>query len=277
MAALTGSAITSVVQLLFSLRAILQAGKIPTLKDIDWVLVVLAAITGGIIGWGYRLAIGLRTTTDEALTRLEATTQTLKFQEEPLKMLASTRRHAETVGLLLSDSMKEKYKFISYVDENKYLSYLVSAISDSRKYEGIQRFPVRWFARDDHETAARYLQVLRDQNMKEKTRVFIIDKPDEKDMKEDLLNKELMKFYWDNTGRDVKTYWITVPELGGLRSIPRDFALYDDELLIEYDGSTQTLVFDIIQPSASRREIFIRLADQEKSNAGYPFQRIDPK
>src|SRR5262245_41310249 len=119
LAALIGATISLGLQLIFLIRYD---------QPLKWQPLVLAAITGAILGWVYRLASGMRKITEDALTRLENMTRMLDFQEEPLNLLITTRRHAETLGLLLSDSMKEKYRFISHVDENKYLTYLMSAI-----------------------------------------------------------------------------------------------------------------------------------------------------
>ena len=274
LASLGGAVITSGIQLLFLLRTSMP----DKWSKPEWVSFILAAITGAVIGWAYRLATGLRRFTEEALTRLETATHALEFQEEPLKMLTSTRRHAETLGLLLSDSLKEKYRFISYVDENKYLGCLMSAISDSRKFEGIQRQPVRWFRSDNDRATDTYLKTLREQKMKEKVRIFIIDDDQVDEMKQDLADTELMTFYWQSTGADVKSYWITVSQIVKhypiIRLVPKDFGLYDEELFIEYDAPKQTLYFDIIQSNGDRREIFRKLADQEKNNMDHPFIKI---
>ena len=56
--------------------------------------------------------------------------------------------------------------------------------------------------------------------------------------------------------------------------VPKDCGLYDEELFIEYDAPKQTLYFDIIQSNNYRREIFRRLADQEKNDTTYPFVKI---
>lgn len=276
LAAFTGALATSVIQLLFLLRTSAPANW----KSSDWVSFILAAVTGAIIGWAYRLATGLQRLTEDAIVRLEAASHSLEFQDEPLKMLVSTKKHAETLGLLLSDSLKEKYRFISYVDENKYLGYLSAAISESKKYEGVQRQPVRWFKSNSGVTTGQYLRELRDQRMKEKVRIFILDDQQEEMMREDLADADLMRFYWEHTG-DVETYWITTSQLttfySSIRSIPKDFALYDEELFIEYDGPTRTLFFDILQPNSGRREIFRRLADQKKNRIDRPFMKVEPQ
>lgn len=196
--ALIGAVITSVVQLLFILR---------TGGGVDIVAITLAAITGGIIGWGYSLATQLhsvaeeaRKQSDEARNRLERTTNAVEFQQGPLKMLIDETHHPETVRNLLRGSLEERYRFISNVDQNEYLDYLMTALDESDKYEGIYCQPIRKYkseadaseSADDetrHETYSEtYLDDLRDAQMGEKTRVFVIDPEDEDDMEEDLDN-----------------------------------------------------------------------------------------
>lgn len=274
LAALTGAAIISILQLLFLLRPGEQ------FDWSDWRSLALAAITGAILGWGYRLANGLRNTLDEALTRLEGATRALDYQQEPLRMILSAKRHKETITQLVSDSLKEKYRFISYVQEAQYLNYLVSAISVSNKSTGVKRRPVRSYKDSESGMMKGYLHALRDRKMKEKVRIFIIDPQDEESMKEDLTDTELMSFYWENAGRDVASYWITATDFNsrfaGQLTIPKEFAIYDDELLIEYDESSRTLFFDIVQPGDERLKVFRQLIEQEQSNLTRPFTKIEP-
>jgi hypothetical protein len=268
--AFIGAAITSVLQLLFLLRA----------GEFDWVSIALGAIIGGIIGWGYQLATGLQETSNQALTRLEVATRALDLQQEPLRMILSAKRHKEAITRLVSDSLREKYRFISYVYEAQYLRYLMSAISVSNKSTGVKRRPVRSYKSGDSDMMEKYLHALRDRRMKEKVRIFIIDPQDKEDMEQDLANTELMDFYWANAGKDVKSYWITVTDFrnrfAGQLDVPKEFAVYDDELLIEYDEPVLTLFFDIVESSDRRLEVFRRLAEQEESNLALPFKKIEP-
>jgi hypothetical protein len=156
----------------------------------------------------------------------------------------------------------------------------MTAISESRKYEGIQRQPIRWFQQHGNGGTEKYLHTLRDQKMKDKVRVFIIDESQENEMKEDLANAELIKYYWESTGTDVKSYWITTSRLTNSYPtirVPKDYGLYDEELFIEYDAPKQTLYFDVIQATDDSREIFRKLADQEKNKMDHPFIKIPLK
>jgi hypothetical protein len=76
----------------------------------------------------------------------------------------------------------------------------------------------------------------------------------------------------------VKTYWLTkgtYSEYYDEQNLPSDLALYDDELLTQYDEGTRTLRFDVLQAEDRRRDIFERLAEQVDHNWKKPFQRIE--
>ncbi len=270
LAAFIGAVVTSVIQLLFLLRA----GD-----DFDWVTFLLAAITGAIIGWGYRLATKLRDVTNQALERLDERTLILRIQKKPLDMLLSTTKHKNTVRNLIDDSLTKRFRDLPFVNKNQYLRYLVSAISESRKYEGVQRRPVHWFNSGDDNGPASYLERLRSQRMDSKTRIFVIKDNEEDQMLEDLDDEDLMEKYWESTGKDVKTYWITETKYSEYfpdQILPKDFALYDEELLIEYDEPTRTLSFDGVQQDDKRRNVFTNLAEQVGANSPDPFIPINP-
>src|SRR5687768_3722082 len=106
LSALSGAAITLILQLLFLIRA----GA-----PLVWQPLVLAAVTGAVIGWFYRLMTSLRTVAEAAVTRLAHASQTFEFCEQPRAMLIRADAHFKTLAELLSDSMKEKYRYISYI------------------------------------------------------------------------------------------------------------------------------------------------------------------
>jgi hypothetical protein len=278
--ALIGAAITSGVQLLFLLRP----GAV-----LDWRSLALAAITGALIGWGYRLATGLRTASDRALrelgdvvesalTRLERTTEALDVQQETLKLLLSAKIHKEVIWKLVTASFEGPYKYLANVSENRYLDYLRTAISASNRSVGVKRAPIRSYKESANEVTERYLHTLRDRPMEKKIRIFIIDSDDEQAMKDDLDNPEMMDFYWGHAGKDVESYWITTPEFNSNNfyrgNVPKEFAIYDDELLIEYDKSHRTLAFAVIKEDEDRLKIFEELAEQERNDLPRPFRKI---
>ena len=271
LAAAIGAAITSVVQLLFLLQTNAQLGVIPF---------ALAAITGGIIGWGYQLASALRATANRALARLEEATLALDLQQGPLSMILASNRHKGLVTRLVERSLHEDFRHISYVNEGTYLGYLATAIRASNQSTGVKRQPIRSYRDHRSRMMKEYMHTLRDKKMKEKIRVFVIDDKDKDDMEQDLGDSELMKYYWSHTGTNVESYWTTVGEFkeyfAGQLDVPPEFAIYDDELLIQYDGQTRTLEFDLVGSDDKRLRIFQQVAEQVENNLDVPFRKIEP-
>ena len=283
LAASIGAAIITGLQLVFLLRPGGGFGL-----D-DWRSLALAAITGAVIGWGYRLATGLRTASDtalhelgdlvnQALSRLERTTQALDVQQETLTLLLSAKMHKEVIWKLVNASLEGDYRYLANVSANRYLDYLKSAIAASNKSTGVKRAPIRSYKDSDNEVMERYLHTLRDKPMEKKIRIFIIDSEDEQDMKDDLDNSEMMNYYWDHAGKDVQSYWITAREFSSNNiyqgNVPKEFAIYDNELLIEYDEPHRTLTYAIIKEDENRLKIFEELAEQERNNLQSPFRKI---
>jgi hypothetical protein len=129
---------------------------------------------------------------DQSVKQLTIVSKALDYQGHALNMLLRCRRHGDVLSIMLSDSIREQYRYIAFVNETRYLAYLVKAIKHSNHYQGVQRRPVRWFAEQNGDY---YLKTLRDQRMSHKTRLFLIDGEDAVQMEEDLANPELMNYY----------------------------------------------------------------------------------
>jgi hypothetical protein len=97
--------------------------------------------------------------------------------------------------------------------------------------------------------------------MQKKIRIFILD--DVQPMLEDLKDQGLMDFYWTNSS-DVRSFWISAATFDNdyHLPVPKDFALYDGELLIQYDSGLQTLKFDQLSQDAPENQLFQRLEEQ---------------
>ena len=240
--------------------------------------VIFSFILGAAMGWMYEVIRQQGELLFEAFSQLDDLSKSLEYQREALTMLLKCRRHGEALTALLSDSIREKYRNIAFVNETTYLSYLMKAIKHSNQYEGVQRQPVSWF-KDEQEFRKNYLNTLRDQRMRLKTRIFVIDDEDLEQMQHDLSNTDLMNYYWSNTGEDTKTYWVpssifkrNFPEL----ALPDDFALYDGQLLIRYDENRQTVTFDVLDSISKETQIFKALQQQIHLSVSGAFTQIKP-
>jgi hypothetical protein len=206
------------------------------------------------------------------------------FARDPYALFMVQSPHTGVIGTLVSSSIRTGYKRIFDVDENLYLRYLEEAVAVSRRFEGIQIHPVRWFFsngedRSDGGSKHRYLETLKNRRMDSKTRVFVIGDNEIANMRTDLENSQLMQEYWAKTGTDVRTFWIAEKKLKSFYNFQErfeDYALYDDHLLIKYDSLTKVLQFDIISPDDQHRRIFRSLTNQLESGSNVPFSEIRP-
>jgi hypothetical protein len=234
--------------------------------------VIFSFIIGAALGWMYEVIRQQSELVSVSMNQFDTLSKALEYQQVALTMLLKDRRHGEALTALLSASIQGHH--IAFVNENEYLSFLIKAVEHSAKYQGVQRSPVRWFK--DH---ANYLNVLRDQSMKSKTRIFIIDDTLEDQMNQDLNDSELMNDYWSNTGKDVKTFWVqssVFKQNMHQIDIPEDFALYDEQLLIKYDVQHQTVTFDVLESIDDELEIFKQLQYQIDLKVPTPFIEIKP-
>ena len=240
---------------------------------------IFSFIIGAALGWMYEvirqqseLVRQQSELVHESMNQFDTLSKAFEYQLEALTMLLKDRKHGEVLTALLSASIQGHH--IAYVNENQYLNYLVKAIEHSSKFQGVQRDTIRWFK--DHDS---YLEVLRKQPMKSKTRVFIIDDTLAEQMNQDLNDQDLMDYYWSNTGIDVKTFWIqssTFKQYFHQVSIPQDFAVFDEQLVIKYDVQHQTLTFDVLQNINNELELFKQLEEQIDLKVAVPFAPIPP-
>lgn len=232
-------------------------------------------VVGAIVGWMYDLLRETRRQWYGIFREAEALALHLKYQDAALAMLAECPQHGFVLSELISESLREKFRNIPYVDEVRYLTYLNHALDHSSTFQGVQRTPVRRLLRG---SALAYMQRLQHRSMRLKRRLFIIEPEDIAEMREDLANEDTMREYW-SLSRGVQSYWIPrtefehqFPTLG----VPRDFALYDDRLLISYDPEHHVLSFDILTDSVVESRALAKLTEQLSEQGAGPFTELVP-
>jgi hypothetical protein len=235
---------------------------------------LIGAFIGGVVGVAYEVSRELRGTLRklEQVSTLANARVSLLTALPIAEMLEERPSHLEVLCQLIGDSLKN-VRFIANVDPIRYLTYLAKAIELSTEYEGIQRFPIRWFKAAN---GAVYLNKLRGQQMKRKVRLFLIEDQDKEAMQEDLLDDGTLSFYWQNTG-EVASYWILVSELksAGLPLVD-DCALYDRRLLIQYDEVRRVLGFEFGRDGNIEKtsKLFSRLREQIEQKLSAPFHEV---
>ena len=93
--------------------------------------VIFSFIIGATIGWLYEVIRQQSELLFESYSRFDNLSKSLEYQQEALTMLLKCRRHGEALTALLSDSIREKFRHIAFVNETTYLSYLIKAIKHS--------------------------------------------------------------------------------------------------------------------------------------------------
>jgi hypothetical protein len=222
-----------------------------------------AVLVGALAGWIFELIREITSTAAETLeaaqqmqTSFEALTTRITYQEKALDMLLACPRHNDALSKLIKASISDNYKRIPLVGAGDYLDFLRRAVVHSDGYEGIQRKPLSWFMKSN---GGEYLSDLSKRNMQYKIRLIIIDESDKEQWGIDLHDEKCKDYFWKHT-KTVTTYWIYAKdflnELPWLHSVPDDLALYDKQLLISYNESTQVLSFDVVNSDAEIIRIF---------------------
>jgi hypothetical protein len=248
----------------------------------------LGVIAGVLVGILYEVIQTFQSIVERLESRIEALEhlhEALNAQLAPIttfpamQMFSDPKAFGRVFWSLAKDSLM-KARWIASVTENQYLNYLSLALAASKRYQGIQRKPMRWFRGTTGATD--YLGKLREQKMASKVRIFVIDDDDVESMRKDIADPVLLKFYWEQTGPDVVTWWISAHELSRLNAdVVDDCALYDGHLFIQYDGAMQTLFFDLKDGHGDAEidrtgKIFKALDEQIQVGRLEPFQLILP-
>ena len=240
----------------------------------------LFGLLGGLVAW---TIAEMLVATYLLRSELRHLRETREFYGPAEKILSLAKRHTATVRKLLLASVKDNIPWIPYTNIADYREFLMSAIRDSKKYLGIKRGPARSFLPNNGGSDVEgYLRTLRDKNMSEKIRLFVIDDTDVQRMKEDLDNEELMSFYWTNNGTEVHTFWCSLEELKKefpTIEAPQDCGIYDMELMIGYDSDRQVLRFDLVDRDIHNwaGKLYESLKVQIEKNNSEPFHRVLPR
>lgn len=80
-----------------------------------------------------------------------------------------------------------------------------------------------------------YFKILRNHQIQDKKRIIILNQ----DEQEDLKRKDIMQAFWDKTGKDVPSYWISQDSFYNFTRLQRsvevhDCALHDGKVLLHY-------------------------------------------
>jgi hypothetical protein len=302
--AVMGAIVGSIVALVFTILSdYINPSKtqFPSQEPFKYGAVVALGMIPGVLG-------GLLFNSYKALnvlySELEDTSTKLKEEREriqkifdtfkvPLQLLVGEHTHTSTLNALTKASVVEGFNKIPNVDRNKYRKFLECAINESKSYSGINTGTIGSFYKQHQgelEAAENigktrtqgYLEILNNQSMPSKCRVFVIDDSKKKSMEDELTDVSGMaRQFYNNNNANVKTYWITVSELQSeynLNGIPDDCAIFDDCLILSYSEEKQILTFMFEKDNTNSNNInfmvFKYLKEQISSKSTNPFREI---
>lgn len=194
-------------------------------------------------------------------------------------------KHKEVLSQLITTALSdERLHSIPWMDDGEYLNLLRIAIAKSDDFQAIQDKPISWYEKQENDEGGSYLRSIKNKEMKQKRRIFFIRDADQDQMRKDLKSEQAMRYYWDNTGAAMDTYYIfeenfkiEYPQLNS----PRDCVVFDNVLYIEYFSSVRTVKFKMLDYGSSEAEIF-KCLDRKCLDRGleegnlYPFVKISP-
>jgi hypothetical protein len=192
----------------------------------------------------------------------------------------SQYKHKEILNQLITKALSdESLHSIPWVNDIEYLHLLRTVVGQCDSFQAVQDKPISWYEKQKNNEGKTYLQSIKNQKIQQKRRIFLISEADKQKMEEDLKSDTAMKYYWDNTGVDMDTYYLfeedfrkNYPNLEG----PRDSVIFDDVLFIEYYSDVQTLRFKMLDSSSKERNIFKCLDRSIEEGNLHPFVRISP-
>lgn len=157
------------------------------------------------------------------------------FRDNPFGIFKIDTKHTGVLGSLIYKGLKQSFTKIQKINDSGYLKLLQEALIVTNEFRGVNRKPINWFIRTDG--GKNFLEKLRDKKMDIKKRIFIISDKEVEEMEKDLQNNDMMSRFWNLTGDQVETYWVTETILESEYNIGEcieDFAIYDD-LIIKYN------------------------------------------
>ncbi|WP_193196805.1 hypothetical protein [Nostoc sp. MG11] len=171
----------------------------------------------------------------------------------------SSLNHYATVRGLLIASKTHRYLVESFIEKAVGHPCYIPRASEDDFYEiltlGIRASSKSWcaihqgqisklgFNPIDNEGEFYFSSLRNSDSHIEKKRIIILNK----DEQQELTNPNIMKAFWDKTGRDIPSYWISDDYFYNLTRLSRDIrvddcALHDDEVLLHYHRENKLIM-----------------------------------
>jgi hypothetical protein len=168
---------------------------------------------------------------------------------EILERIKDSLAHYGTIKNLLGSNEADRELIKSFLDQviNKpdyitrssiidFYKLLILGLQKCNVWRGIHQGSIRnlgFVPLDD--TGESYFEILRNNQIKDKKRIIILTQDEQKDLK----CKDVMEAFWEKTGKDVPSYWISRENFYKLTKLSTDVevhdcALHNSKVLLHY-------------------------------------------
>lgn len=149
--------------------------------------------------------------------------------------LGSNKRERELIKCFL-DKVINQPDYITRSSIVDFYRLLILGLQNSTVWRGIHQGSIRnlgFTPLDD--SGETYFRILRNHQIQDKKRIIILNQDEQKDLK----RKDIMQAFWDKTGKDVPSYWISQDSFYEFTRLQRnvevhDCALHDGKVLLHY-------------------------------------------
>ena len=196
--------------------------------------------------------------------------------KEILRVIEAHTKHKDDFHTLFQRSVLDRV--IPNVSPEEFYKIVQQIIAHTEDWQAIHHGSIRSLLAGfpDLEFMGQFYQLLETPTLRVKQRIVILAEEEEND----LANLPLMTNFFDLTSHHVDSYWIKESKVLPLIKKGEalgDCALYDDELLLQYDRDHQTLTFYGHDEDKTQivRTLFRELNAYLQENGAFRFQKLD--
>ncbi|MGH8905687.1 MAG: hypothetical protein ACRD0K_04050 [Egibacteraceae bacterium] len=239
-------------------------------------------ILGAVVGVFGGTLVDLDNSLSGSLELLDRARVTWPHQQQFLRILDKYERHSPFVQKLLLDAIRHgKMMQIPNVEAYEFYRYLIDALECCGTWDGIHHGPISKLGQEQEveddlyaEYGNEYFKHLSDavkQRRVRARRIIILSKEHEGDLRD----HEVMRAFWEKTGSQVVSYWISEENLELKKRLGNqrldDVALHDGELCLQYDRERLTVRLDESPKTILVKDLFEALGEFEGGNKLTPW------
>lgn len=193
-----------------------------------------------------------------------------------MSVINAHKRHKDALHALFRRSVSDRV--IPNVSPEEFYKIVQQIVEHTEHWQAIHHGSIRSLMAGfpDREFMEQFYDLFQTATLRVKQRIVILAEAEERD----LTNLPLMTSFFDLTSRHVDSYWIkeskVFPLIKKVEALG-DCALYDDEILLQYDRHKQTLTFYCYDDEKTQivRTLFCELQASLQDTGAFRFQKLD--